>query len=262
MQLERFEQNGLELLIDLKTGAVFASQNALVRMTQTPETTLRAFSRSNNLGNTRVKIPTVQGMKMARLYNEDEIYVVFERFQPSLLVQCAKCGLRVYLHQLAGFQVTSTAIQQQDSTQDLLLRVLANQEAQAQYFNAQIAEMRAEMQQQNEKLMLLLPDHETMNTIREAVVDLRNIKPILEAIAKSLKENPTQEKHPLKHYLGNKNCSRGLRIQIGQMVSNWMSLSQGFKLGKINEFQNKGVTLYPECVAPLIVLAWQVIQAG
>jgi hypothetical protein len=32
-------------------------------------------------------------------------------YKPELLIQCAKAGLRVYLHQLAGFKVTSTATQ-------------------------------------------------------------------------------------------------------------------------------------------------------
>jgi hypothetical protein len=100
-----------------------------------------------------------------------------------------------------------------------------------------------------------------MNTIRNAINDLQNLKPILEAISKSLKDNPNQEKHPLKYYLQGKKCTRGMRVKIGQVVSNWMSLSQSFKLDKLNGFQNRA-TLYPECAVPLILIAWQVLQAA
>lgn len=150
--------------------------------------------------------------------------------------------------------------QQADSNTQLLLRVLANQEEQANFFNAQIAEMRAEMQQQNERLMLLLPDHEMMNSIREAIDDLENLKPLLEAISQSIKDNPCQPHHPLKYYLANKKCGRGLRIRIGQMVSGWLALSKGCKLDKLNGFQNRA-NLYPECALPLIILAWQICTA-
>lgn len=262
MNLERYTQNGLELLINLENGEVFSCQNALVRMLEdisVPRTTLRDFLKGRNMGIENIEIPTSKGVRLGRLYTEDDIYEVFHHFNSPLLKQCAKCGIRVLLHQLAGYQVTSTAIQPKDTTQELLLQVLANQEEQKRYFNTQLAELRMELQQQNEKLAVIMPDHETMNAIREAVVDLRNIKPLLEAIAQSLKENPNQEKHPLKYYLNGKNCGRGMRVRIGQMVSNWMSLSRGHKLEKLNGFQNRA-TLYPECALPLIIVAWQILH--
>lgn len=184
MAIERYEREDFELYINTETGEVFSSQSALVRMLSdipVPRTTLRDFGNGRNMGMKRVEAPTNKGFRMVRVYTEDEMLEVFEHFDSPLLKQCAKCGLRVYLHRLAGFQVISTAVQPIDSTNQLLLRVLANQEEQANFFNAQIAEMRAEMQQQNERLMLLLPDHEMMNSIREAIDDLENLKPLVES---------------------------------------------------------------------------------
>lgn len=260
MKLERYEQNGLELLINLENGSVFGTQSAIARMAEKKPTDRSIRSFLGKYPSVIVEVQTTSGIRSCRVYDEDAIFDTLETFNPSLILQSAKCGLRVYLHQLAGFQVNSTALQPKDSTHELILRVLANQEEQANYFNAQIAEMRFEMQQQNEKLMLLLPDHEMMNSIREAIDDLENLKPILEAISQSLKDNPDQEKHPLKFYLLGKKCTRGLRIRIGQMVSGWLALSKGCKLDKLNGFQNRA-NLYPECALPLIILAWQLCTA-
>lgn len=92
MQLERFEQNGLELLIDLKTGAVFASQSATARMCEEKENTIRAYLRSQNIETLEVQAPTGKDSRLrtVRLLDEDNIYLCLEKYNPSMLKQCSE----------------------------------------------------------------------------------------------------------------------------------------------------------------------------
>jgi hypothetical protein len=102
------------LYIDNNTGDVFASTNSLARLIGTPESTLRKFlsfgDRANSYTET-VQTNIQQGGKQSRLWNEDGILEAIEQYKPSLSVSFRKCGLRVFLHGMAGFRVVSTAIE-------------------------------------------------------------------------------------------------------------------------------------------------------
>jgi hypothetical protein len=117
MQLVPYTKDGLELVIDTSTGECFASISAVARMT---DKDTKSISRYVNGGLKTVakmelktaEIQTTTGLKTVALLNEKQIIEVVSKYNPSLLIKFAQCGLRVFLHQLAGYAVTATAVEQ------------------------------------------------------------------------------------------------------------------------------------------------------
>lgn len=111
VRYERFDKEGIELVIDTNTGESFATQAGYCRMTGTPKTTV-----SSRMGGVRkndfktAEVQTAQGVQRVRLIDEDTMVDWLEKDNPSLLKQFSKLGVRASLHKLAGFQVTTTAI--------------------------------------------------------------------------------------------------------------------------------------------------------
>jgi hypothetical protein len=120
MKLQNYKKDGLELVIDLETGETFASIHAVSRMTDKNESTIRSYVKSTleaarEVTLLEVEINTPGGLQGARLFNEYQILEVVARYKPDLLIKFAQAGLRVFLHQLAGYQVNSTAVVQPDT---------------------------------------------------------------------------------------------------------------------------------------------------
>lgn len=109
--LTRFEQDGLELVIDTQTGEAFASIRAVARMCDRNESSIRTFTGARNLELKSAEILTPGGLQGARLLTEDQILDIIAVYKPELVKAFAKLGLRASLHQLAGYTVTTTAIQ-------------------------------------------------------------------------------------------------------------------------------------------------------
>ncbi len=105
-----FKQGDLELVIDNKTGEVFASQRAIARMCEVVDTTIMRWASAASIKPKMARILTVSGLQGAALYSETDILEAFAKYKPELLIQCAKLGLRLYLHTFAGYKVTSSAI--------------------------------------------------------------------------------------------------------------------------------------------------------
>lgn len=108
--LTRYQHNNLELLIDTETGECFAGRNAIARMAQVHPTTITRFTGSAQIYPIDAEIPTNGGFQGGTIYDEDAIYKCLAEYNPNLLAECAKLGLRVYLHTLAGYEVISTAV--------------------------------------------------------------------------------------------------------------------------------------------------------
>lgn len=103
--LSVFNQDGLELVIDQKSGEVFASQSAIARMVGVDKSTvLRYFEGVAVITALKAQVMTAGGLQGVALYNEDAIFQAFAKYKPELLIQCAKAGVRLYLHHLAGYQ--------------------------------------------------------------------------------------------------------------------------------------------------------------
>jgi phage antirepressor YoqD-like protein len=115
MQLKRFEQDGLELVIDLKTGEAFASIRATARMIDKSPSLVHNYVNGKFAGVQKFellnsKIHTTGGIKDVRLLNESQILELVSKYKSNLLIQFAQIGLRAFLHNLAGYKVQSTAL--------------------------------------------------------------------------------------------------------------------------------------------------------
>lgn len=97
------EIENLELVIDQDTGACFASRNALARMCEVDPATITRWKGSAQIVTIAAQIQTEGGLQGSALFNEHAVFEAFAKYNPNLLVQCAKAGLRVYLHGLAGY---------------------------------------------------------------------------------------------------------------------------------------------------------------
>jgi hypothetical protein len=99
----------LELVINQDNGDVYASQSATGRMCDTAESNIRYICTSQQWGLLAAEILTPSGVRSSQLLNEDQIFDCLAKYNPPLLAQCAKAGLRVYLYGLAGYEIKPTS---------------------------------------------------------------------------------------------------------------------------------------------------------
>lgn len=108
--LQRFDQENIELIIDTETGESFSSIRGMSRMLGISDAALRKYITANQIDLKIAQIPTTTGLKTANLINEDQMLDLISKYNPTLIIQFAKVGLRAYLHQLAGYHINSTTI--------------------------------------------------------------------------------------------------------------------------------------------------------
>lgn len=114
-----YNQDGLELVIDNQTGESFASISAASRMLNVAHSTLRDALCPSRFGEAKeAEILTGDGLRSSRLLSESQLRTVAKHFAAKgnktcldFLDSVADAGIRVYLHSLAGYQVTSTAVE-------------------------------------------------------------------------------------------------------------------------------------------------------
>jgi hypothetical protein len=114
--LTRFDHDGLELVIDTETGEAFATESGYARMSGIQYNSIRKrVSRftSDKLLVKKAEILTTKGLKIVTLINAETVFDWLWDDKPELARAMGKVGATVYLHQLAGFKVSSTAIQPQ-----------------------------------------------------------------------------------------------------------------------------------------------------
>jgi hypothetical protein len=130
--LRPFNNDALELMIDTDTGESFAGSSAIARMVSTkdkPVTTWQITSYCETLiKGVKISPPfnseidTQGGLQGVKLYNEKAIRECAKKYNPDLFDKLADIGTRVYLHELAGYKVTSTATQKLLSPTEMLLQ--------------------------------------------------------------------------------------------------------------------------------------------
>jgi phage antirepressor YoqD-like protein len=113
---ERFDKDGIELVIDCNTGETFSTERGYARMSGKPYSTInsRITRMSEGDRNTYTKyaeINTMGGMQGVRMINEDLIVKWLPKDNPTMATQLLKLGVRGFLHKLAGYEITSTAVQ-------------------------------------------------------------------------------------------------------------------------------------------------------
>jgi hypothetical protein len=256
MKLERYEHNGLELVIDLDTGEVYASQSATARMCKVTETTIRKFVSSNQYSPLMTEIPTAVGLRSSSLLDEDFIHKCISKYNPVFLVECSKCGLRVYLHQLAGFQVTSTALQPKDSIFERLLISIDSLSEKIDRKEDKINSLVEKIQNQDKQMKSLLPIIEEHSNMKPSLDFMEELKPLLLKVSKELTEHPNQEYKTIKQWLeysGLPALDRGKNIAIGQMVIAF------YKMGNLKPLMKpeyRGSNKYPQAFLPVIKHAY------
>jgi len=95
--------NGLELFIDGTTGETFASQPGLASICEVANSTIARYLTVASIAPKTAKILTDTGLHSVALYDEKAILKCIIKYNPRLIFLLAKAGLRVYLHDLAGF---------------------------------------------------------------------------------------------------------------------------------------------------------------
>lgn len=109
--LQRFDKDGIELIINTQTGESFASINGYARMSGKLASTIsRRLKLLHKEGLDQAEILTTTGLKTVRLISEDLICKWLPKDNPELASQILKLGVRLFLHTLAGFRVKSEAI--------------------------------------------------------------------------------------------------------------------------------------------------------
>jgi hypothetical protein len=113
--LTRYDNNGLELVINTVTGEAFASISAVARMTDKNKSTISRYVNGTletvaQMALLEAEVNTADGLRSVALLNENQILEVVTRYKPELLAEFAKLGLRMVLHQLAGYEVKSNAV--------------------------------------------------------------------------------------------------------------------------------------------------------
>ncbi|BBG57922.1 hypothetical protein [uncultured phage] len=124
--LQRFDQDGIELIIDTQTGESFASQAGYARMSGVDYSTIR--KRVERLGVTleplkRSQIETVDGFRAVTLIPEDLICQWLVKDNLELALKVMQLGVRLFLHTLAGFRVKSEAIAEVKQLESQILKL-------------------------------------------------------------------------------------------------------------------------------------------
>ena len=105
---ERFDKDGIELIIDTATGKSFATAKGYARMSGKDYDTIK--KRCQRGGLESAEIPTEQGFKRGTLIPESLIVEWLPKDNPVMATQIMQLGVRVFMHKLAGYEVTTTAI--------------------------------------------------------------------------------------------------------------------------------------------------------
>lgn len=107
--------DGIEIYINTSSGESFCSIRGYARMAGVASSTVdsRVSRMSDSARNSMTQItqvPTAAGVRSARIINENTIVEWLAKDSPETMVKFAKIGVRMFLHQLAGYSVVSTAV--------------------------------------------------------------------------------------------------------------------------------------------------------
>lgn len=109
--LQLFNNEGLELLINTQTGESFASVSGYSRMTGKSRSVIS--ERLSKFDVITAEVETGGGVQSVRLISEDLMVEWLPKDNPEIATKMLKAGIRVFLHGLAGFSVSSSAIESQ-----------------------------------------------------------------------------------------------------------------------------------------------------
>ena len=115
--LQRFDKDGIELVINTRTGEAFATQSGYARMSGLSQQAINKRCNTYNLDNFKTaEIETVKGFKTYNLIPAKLAFKWAITDKPELAEAMGEAGETVYIHQLAGFKVTSDAVKKPTPT--------------------------------------------------------------------------------------------------------------------------------------------------
>lgn len=253
--LTRFDSNGLELVIDIETGESFASIRAVARMCDTAESKIRYFSGAQLFELKTAEVHTPGGLQGAQLLNEDQILEVAAKYKPELVQAFAKLGLRASLHQLAGYTVSSTAVESKPETPAVnpkdafILEVIKVGLQAATIVHDDRAALLYNVQLQNLACRLHTEDNSETSTV----------KALPQEVWLTVSEVLQQENYS---YL-NKKAVQNTLGQIGKLVKAHYEAETGLEPKVVTKsvgtnHKSTEIKLYPEHFHPTIVrIAWE-----
>jgi hypothetical protein len=103
--LTAYNKDGLELFIHTD-GSVYASQSAMARMLNIPESTVRsAINARDFLPVLHTQVVGAEGSNARKLHGVKTLTTLAKKYSPELLERFSEMGANVYLYQLAGYKV-------------------------------------------------------------------------------------------------------------------------------------------------------------
>jgi hypothetical protein len=104
--------NGIELVIDTSTGEAFATQAGYARMSGVSKQAVsKRFLSVNQEGLKTAEIVTASGLQGVNLIPAKLVYRWSLKDNLELAEKMGEAGATVYMHQLAGYSVTSTVVE-------------------------------------------------------------------------------------------------------------------------------------------------------
>jgi chromosome segregation ATPase len=127
--LQRFDHDGIELIINTETGESFASISGYARMSgKIPSTIFRRLTTMSGLrekGLEQAQIETASGLRTVALIPENLICQWLIKDNHELALKVMQLGVRLFLHTLAGFQVKSGAIETNKQLENQVAKLTA-----------------------------------------------------------------------------------------------------------------------------------------
>ncbi|MEG4149260.1 hypothetical protein [Microcoleus sp. Pol12B5] len=109
--LARFDQNGIELVINTVTGAAYATQSGYARMSGLSQQAINKRCKGYNQSELEsAEADLGHGLQGYNLIPAKLVYRWLVKDNPELSLAMGEAGATVYLHQLAGFKVRTSAI--------------------------------------------------------------------------------------------------------------------------------------------------------
>lgn len=125
--LTRYDSNGIELVINTQTGEAFATLAGYSRMANLAKNALanrlsRGYKGVHKKDLKKAEVQTPGGLQGVHLIPADLVFDWLFEDNPELARAMGKVGATVYMHQLAGYKVTSDAIAPVDKLSRILDR--------------------------------------------------------------------------------------------------------------------------------------------
>ena len=110
--LDRFDgEGGVEILINRSTGESFCSVRGYARMANKSVSTISERLPIGDSASNMGQIHTNGGLQGVRLITEDQIVEWLPKDNPIAASRLLKLGVRMGLHKMAGYSVSSTAVE-------------------------------------------------------------------------------------------------------------------------------------------------------